>query len=84
VLLNYCGLTADAIGFVADKSPYKQGRRMPGCGIPIVGPEVIAETRPAYVVLFVWNIKDEVMRQEDAYRRTGGRFIVAVPQVRVE
>jgi len=84
ILLNYCGLTAHEIAFVADRSPHKQGRRMPGCGIPIVASEAIAERRPDYVVLFVWNIKDEVMRQEDAYRHGGGRFIVAVPEVRIE
>ncbi len=84
ILLNYCGLTATDVAFVADRSPHKQGRRMPGCGIPIVGPEAIAGRRPDYVVLFVWNLKDEVMRQEDPYRRGGGRFIVAVPEVRIE
>jgi hypothetical protein len=57
---------------------------MPGCGIPIVDPECIRTRQPEYVVLFVWNIKDEVLRQEAAYRDAGGRFIVAVPRVRVE
>ncbi len=83
ILLNYCGLTADDVAFVADRNPHKQNRRMPGCGIPIVGAEAIAERRPDDVLLFVWNIKDEVMRQEEAYRRAGGRFIVAVPSVQV-
>jgi SAM-dependent methyltransferase len=84
ILLNYCGLTARDLAFVADRNPYKQGRCMPGCGIPIVASDEIAARRPDYVVLFVWNIKDEVMRQEDGYRRAGGRFIVAVPEVRIE
>lgn len=84
ILLNYCGLSSPAIAFVADRSPHKQGRLMPGCGIPIVGPETIRARQPEYVVLFVWNIKDEVLRQEAAYREAGGRFIVAVPQVRIE
>jgi SAM-dependent methyltransferase len=84
ILLNYCGLSSPAIAFVADRSPHKQGRLMPGCGIPIVGPEAIRARQPEYVVLFVWNIKDEVLRQEAAYRDAGGRFIVAVPQVRIE
>ena len=82
--MNYCGLTAADVAFVADRSPHKQGRRMPGCGIPIVGPEAIAERQPDYVLLLVWNLKDEVMRQEETYRRGGGRFIVAVPEVRIE
>jgi SAM-dependent methyltransferase len=84
ILLNYCELSTETVEFVADLNPYKQGRRVPGCGIPIVAPEVIATRRPDYVLLFVWNIKDEVLKQQDAYRRAGGRFIVAVPQVRIE
>jgi SAM-dependent methyltransferase len=84
ILLNYCALTRDSIEFVADRNPHKQGRRMPGCGIPIVAAEAIAAEQPEYVLLFVWNIKDEVLRQEREYRRAGGRFIVAVPEVRVE
>ena len=84
ILLNYCGLSSPAIAFVADRSPHKQGRLMPGAGIPIVAPEIIRARQPEYVVLFVWNIRDEVLRQEAAYREAGGRFIVAVPQVRIE
>ena len=84
VLLNYCGLTPETVAFVGDRNPHKQGRRMPGCGIPVVAAEEIAARRPDYVLLFVWNLKDEVMRQEAAYRQAGGRFIVAVPSVRIE
>lgn len=84
ILLNYCGLSSETIEFVADLNPYKQGKRVPGCGIPIVPPDTIAARRPDYVLLFVWNIKDEVLRQQDAYRQSGGRFIIAVPEVRIE
>ncbi len=83
VLLNYCGLNADTIAFVSDRSPHKQGRWMPGGSIPIVAPEAIAERQPQYVLLLVWNIRDEVLKQEQAYRRNGGRFIVAIPQLEI-
>jgi SAM-dependent methyltransferase len=81
ILLNYCGITADTVAFVADRSPYKQGRRMPGCGIPVVDPRVIIERQPDCVLILVWNLKDEVLRQEETYRRRGGRFFVAVPRI---
>jgi SAM-dependent methyltransferase len=81
ILLNYCGLDAQTVAFVADRNPHKHGRHMPGCSIPIVPVETIGERRPDYVLLFVWNIKDEVLQQEDAYRKQGGRFLVAIPQV---
>lgn len=81
ILLNYCGLGPDDIAWVADRNPHKQGRRMPGCGIPIVDASRIAAERPDYVLLHVWNIADEVLRQEQAYRDAGGRFFVAIPRV---
>jgi SAM-dependent methyltransferase len=83
VLLNYCGLGRETIDFVADRNTHKQGRRMPGCGIPIVDPGAIAREQPDYVLLHVWNLKDEVLRQQEDYRRAGGRFIVAIPRVEV-
>ncbi|MGE3274320.1 MAG: class I SAM-dependent methyltransferase [Vicinamibacterales bacterium] len=83
ILLNYCGVDDQLVDFVADRNPHKQGRRMPGCGIPIVDASAIAERRPDYVLLFVWNLADEVLRQEAAYREAGGRFLVAIPKVRV-
>ena len=84
ILLNYCGLTPSTVSFVADRSPHKQGRRMPGCGIPVVGPEVIAERQPDYLLILIWNLKDEVVRQEESYHRRGGRFILAVPRIEIQ
>jgi SAM-dependent methyltransferase len=83
VFLNYCGLDSRSIDFVADRNPHKQGRRMPGCGIPIVDPDAIARMRPDYLLLLVWNLKDEVLQQETRYRSAGGRFIVAVPRLQI-
>jgi SAM-dependent methyltransferase len=81
ILLNYCGLGRETIDFVADRNTHKQGRRMPGCGVPIVDTQVISDQQPDYVLLHVWNIKDEVLRQQAGYRQRGGRFIVAIPRV---
>jgi SAM-dependent methyltransferase len=84
ILLNYCGITASTVSFVADRSPHKQGRRMPGCGIPVVGPHVITERQPDYLLILIWNLKDEVVRQEEAYHRRGGRFILALPRIELQ
>jgi SAM-dependent methyltransferase len=83
VLLNYCGLGRETIDFVADRNTHKQGRRMPGCGVPIVDPQRIVQDQPDYVLLHVWNIRDEVLRQQALYRDRGGRFIIAIPRVEV-
>lgn len=82
-LLNYCGIRTDFIDYVVDRSPYKQGRYLPGSRIPIVGPERIFETRPDYVLILPWNLEEEIVGQMSAIREWGGRFIVPIPDVRV-
>lgn len=79
VLLNSSGIGSDLIDFVADKSPHKQGKFMPGLGIPIVPPERLLQESPDYVLLLVWNLRDEVVRQHRAYLEAGGRFIIPIP-----
>jgi SAM-dependent methyltransferase len=78
-LLNYCGVGTDLLDFVADLSPLKQGRAMPGVGIQVVPPSELLARRPDYVVLLAWNFAEEIIRQQSEYRRAGGRFIVPVP-----
>jgi hypothetical protein len=80
VLANTCGLDQSLVAFVADRSPEKQGRLLPGVRIPIVAPETLRSAQPDYCVLFVWNLKDEVLRQESAYRAAGGRFVTPIPE----
>jgi hypothetical protein len=80
ILLNSSHIGLDLIDFVADKSPHKQGRFMPGIGVPIVSPERILQEMPDYVLLLAWNFKDEIMSQQRAYLEVGGRFIVPIPQ----
>src|SRR5581483_8042924 len=67
-LLNYCGVRSDLLAYTVDRSPHKQGRFLPGTRIPIHGPERILETRPEYVLILPWNLKDEVMAQMAAVR----------------
>ena len=82
-LLNYCGLRGDFIDYVVDLNPHKQGRFLPGTHIPIKHPDRIRETRPDYLLILPWNIKEEVMRQNDYIRAWGGKFVVPIPTVRV-
>jgi SAM-dependent methyltransferase len=82
-LLNYCAIRTDMIAFTVDRNPYKHGMFLPGTHIPIHPPERIAETRPDYVVIMPWNLKDEIMAQLAFIRDWGGKFVVFIPEVRV-
>jgi SAM-dependent methyltransferase len=82
-LLNYCGVRTDFLDYTVDRSPHKQGRFLPGTRIPILSPDRIRETRPDYVLILPWNLKEEVMAQMSDIRSWGGRFVVAVPEIRI-
>jgi SAM-dependent methyltransferase len=83
-LLNYCGIGKDFIEYTVDRSPYKQGRFLPGSRIPIYHPDRIRETKPDYVVILPWNLKDEIKEQLQFIREWGGRFVVPIPKISVE
>jgi len=82
-LLNFCGVRTDFLDFTVDRSPHKQGRYLPGTRIPIRAPEAILETKPDYVLILPWNLRDEIVEQMAAVRAWGGRFVVAIPRVEV-
>jgi SAM-dependent methyltransferase len=82
-LLHYCGIRKDLIEYTVDRSPYKQGRFLPGNHIPIHHPDRIAQTKPDYVVILPWNLKDEIMQQLQFIREWGGRFVVPIPKLAI-
>jgi SAM-dependent methyltransferase len=82
-LLNYCGIRTDFLDYTVDRNPYKQGRFTPGTHIPIYPPERILETRPDYVLILPWNLKDEIMEQMAVVQSWGGQFVVPIPDVKV-
>ena len=82
-LLNYCGLGPDFIDYVVDRSPHKQGRYLPGTRIPIYDPARIEETRPDYLLLLAWNLRDEIIEQMAHVRDFGCRFVTPVPVIRI-
>src|SRR5215467_11671161 len=82
-LLNYCGVRTDFIDYVVDRSPYKQDKLLPGVRIPIYAPEHIRETRPDYLVILPWNLKDEIIKNNAYIREWGGQFVVPIPEVKV-
>ena len=82
-LLNYCGIKQDMVEFVADLSPHKQGKYLPGSHIPVVAEARIRESRPDYVVILPWNIRMEIMHQLAYVREWGAKFVVAIPELQI-
>ncbi len=80
ILLNAVGLDAGTIRWAADRNHHKHGRYMPGVRVPITAPRRILDEHPDYVLLLPWNFRDEILAQQKAYRSSGGRFIVPIPE----
>ena len=82
-LLNHCGIRSDLLQYTVDRSPVKQGKFLPGTHIPIYAPERLAETRPDYILVLPWNLRDEITRQLDYVRSWGGRLVFPIPALEV-
>ena len=83
-LLNYCGVKgAELVKFVADASPHKQARYLPGSHIPVVAPSHIDEAKPDFIVIFPWNLRDEIAGQLGHAREWGAKFVTAIPELQV-
>jgi SAM-dependent methyltransferase len=82
-LLNFCGVTAQDIPFVADRNPHKQRKFLPGTHIPVVSPEELLQAKPDYVLILPWNLRDEIRQQLQGIEAWGGRFVTPVPLARI-
>jgi 2-polyprenyl-3-methyl-5-hydroxy-6-metoxy-1,4-benzoquinol methylase len=82
-LLNYCGIGTEFIDYTVDRNPYKQGHFLPGSHIPIEEPDKIKETKPDYVFILPWNLKEEIMEQMAFIREWSGKFVIPIPKIEV-
>lgn len=82
-LLNYCAIRTDFLDYTVDRNPYKHGRFLPGTHVPIFPPERIRETKPDFLLILPWNLKDEIIKQNAFIREWGGKFVVPIPEVHV-
>ena len=80
-LLNYCGVRADFIDYTVDRNPHKQGKFLPGAHVPIHHPDMIRKTRPDYVLILPWNLREEIMDQLAYIREWNGKFLIPIPEV---
>jgi len=82
-LLNYCKINTDYIEYTVDRNPHKQGLYLPGSHISIKNTDTIRETKPDYVLILPWNLKNEIMNQLSYIRDWGGKFVIPIPRVKV-
>ena len=82
-LLNYCGVGTDFLDYTVDRNPYKQGLFLPGTHIPVFHPDKLRETRPDYILILPWNLRDEIIEQLADVREWGARFLIPIPEVEV-
>ena len=82
-LLNYCGIKNDLIDFVVDANPYKQNKWLPGSHIKVVNEDYLKKEKPDYVIIFPWNLKEEVMKQLAYIKEWNGKFVIPIPHVHV-
>jgi C-methyltransferase-like protein/methyltransferase family protein len=82
-LLNYCGVSTDFIDYTVDRNPHKQGHYLPGSHIPIYSPNKIKDTKPDYLLILPWNLKEEIMGQMSHVRDWGCKFLLLIPDVEV-
>jgi hypothetical protein len=82
-LLNYCSIRTDFLDYTVDRNPYKHGKFLPGTHVPVYPPDRIRETRPDFVLILPWNLKDEIIKQNAFIREWGGKFVVPIPEVKV-
>ncbi len=81
--LNYCSIGREFLKFTTDRSPYKQGKFLPGTHIPILAPEEIAKFKPDYIFILPWNLQHEITQELNYIRKWNGKFIVSIPEMRV-
>ena len=82
-LLNYCGVGPEFLRYVVDRSPHKQGRLLPGSRIPVLAPSAVFETRPDYLFILPWNLREEIAAQMSGIREWGGKFVTPIPRLEI-
>jgi hypothetical protein len=82
-LLNHCGIRSDLLSYTVDRSPVKQGKFLPGTHIPIHPPERLAQTRPDYILVLPWNLRDEISEQLAYTRSWGCQLVFAIPELQI-
>lgn len=82
-LMNYCGIKYDLVDFVVDANPHKQDKFLPASHIPVVNEQYLKDTKPDFVLILPWNLKEEIMAQLSYIKEWGGQFVIPIPELQI-
>lgn len=80
-ILNSINIDRDLIMAIADASPEKQMRFMPPHGIEIISPQELFSREPTDVIIFPWNIKNEIAEFLRKNLQIQARLWCAIPSM---
>jgi SAM-dependent methyltransferase len=80
-LMYFFGFARE-LDFLADDNPIRHGLYSPGYHIPVIPGKSLSERRPDSVVLFSWMYTDPIIQKQTAYLKSGGEFIVPLPEMK--
>ncbi|MGR3584215.1 NAD-dependent epimerase/dehydratase family protein [Pseudooceanicola sp.] len=83
IMLNFLDLNSRSIEYAVDRNVHKQGKYMPGVRVPIDDPQRLKDDKPDYVVILPWNFRDEIIRQQQDFLASGGKFVVPIPNLEI-
>mgnify|MGYP005652996591 FL=1 len=81
--MNFCGIGKELINYTVDISPHKQELYLPGTHIPIYHPDKLLETKPDFLIILPWNLKNEIVNDANFIRNWGGKFVTFIPEVSI-
>jgi hypothetical protein len=70
------------VSFIVDDNALRQNRLSPGYVVPVLSSKELEKYHPACVVISAWRFADEIVKHNQKYLSTGGRFIVPLPELR--
>lgn len=82
-LLNYFSIGQEFLDYIIDDSSWKQGLYSPGKRIPVVSSKVLSNDKVDYILILAWNFADSIMKNNEKFKKLGGKFIIPVPTPRI-
>lgn len=83
IICNLMKLNNNKIKFIYDNNKFKQNRYIPGTNIKIAPPEQIKKDNPTHILIFVWNIKEEVINLLKKKFNIKSKFITFEPCLKI-